>query len=112
MASAQTGQCPHGFPAAECMICRTLGPARAVRPDAVIAPAGQTQPERRSRRVGLSAFGVLVLVVLALFGVWFVWHLVWAVIHIVELIAVGVACGWVGWKLGVGHGRRIERRGR
>jgi hypothetical protein len=34
---------------------------------------------------------------------------VWAVLRIVELVAVAFVFGWVGWKLGVRHGRRTSR---
>jgi hypothetical protein len=31
-------------------------------------------------------------------------------LHIVELLAMGAVTGWVGWKLGVRHGRHLAQR--
>lgn len=77
-----------------------------------IVPGGVPDPAPARRGSGFPVAGVAALVVLAAFGGWFVWHLLWGILHIVELVAVGVGCGWSGWRLGVGHGRRLERRGR
>jgi Flp pilus assembly protein TadB len=126
--------CIHGFEPGTCLICKTLdgspktatkqaaqggegkrgrraaraaqsveraAPPIAVRPDAVL-PAKQDT----GSGVGLRVMGILFLIILAAVAVWFVFGLVIHILHIVELIAVAVGAGWLGWKLGVHHGRR------
>ena len=121
--------CIHGFAPGTCLICQTLqggattatkeapggngakrgrrpDPARApaavpVRPDAVIKGDG-----RRGSGLGIKLLGLLVLAVVAVIGVWIVVGFVLAVLRIVELIAAAVVAGWIGWSLGVRHGRR------
>ena len=135
MASTQTGQCPHGFPTGQCLICQTLtgggaavGRAGSSPPAVATQAAKPAKPAKRRRRsqdaapvpapaparrsLVPSALAVIVVAIVALVAFWWVWHLAWAVIHIIEFAAIGLACGWAGWKLGVGHGRRLERRGR
>ncbi len=46
----------------------------------------------------LAIAGVLLLSWIAAFA--------WAAIRLLELVAVAVVAGWVGWRLGVWHGRR------
>lgn len=48
------------------------------------------------------------LVVLALLG-WWVVAIVAVALRLIELVAVAVVAGWVGWRLGVVHGRRVRR---
>jgi hypothetical protein len=121
--------CPHGFPPAECLICRALGtqpqvqveadrppvagrggrwssgaasPA-PVQPDAVY-PAGSGP--RRPR----SLAGHLVLIVAGLVaigvGAWIVAGVVFALLHILELLAVAGVAGWAGYRLGHYRGHR------
>jgi hypothetical protein len=120
--------CIHGFAPGTCLICQTLQggastatkqdtggarPKRGRRPDPLPTPAQVavrpdrvTPPERRgSGGLGLKLFGVLVLAIVAIIGVWIIVGLVLAVLHIVELIAAALVAGWVGWTLGVHHGR-------
>jgi Flp pilus assembly protein TadB len=74
-----------------------------VRPDAVVAGR---QP--RSSSLGLRVTGFLILAIVALIVVWLVAGFVFAVLRILELVAVAVVAGWLGWKLGVHHGRRTR----
>jgi hypothetical protein len=41
---------------------------------------------------------------------WTVLHLVFAVLHILELIGVAAIFGYLGWVVGVHHGHRTARR--
>jgi Flp pilus assembly protein TadB len=118
--------CIHGFAPGTCLICQTLeggggkrarrsatearpgtpatvpGPApAAVRPDAVVGP-------RRSSSLGLRVTGFLLLAIVALIVVSLVAGFVFAVLRILELVAVAVVAGWLGWKLGVHHGRHTR----
>ena len=49
--------------------------------------------------------GIVVFVV-----AWVALHLVFAVLHIVELIGVAIIAGYIGWLAGDRHGRRAARR--
>ena len=115
-----TGTCIHGFAPDGCLICRTLAtgegrttqladqppPYRSLpspaRPDAV-----RLQPPSRHRR---SFAGSVVLILAALLAVgaaaWILVGLVFTVLHVLELIAVGAGCGWVGYKIGHFRGAR------
>jgi len=90
------------------LICKTLSiePAPRARPVAArVAPAGR--PRRGLIGRGLTAVAVVVVGVIAVS-----WLLatVWALVRAAELVAAAAACGWLGWRLGVRHGRRLERR--
>ena len=113
--------CPHGIDAGSCMICRTLGMSTTTA--AVPAPeatkggsirAGKAEvlgPGRRksSRIGGLGLIGWLVVIVaVALLG-WWILGLIWAVLRLVELVAVGLLCGFIGYKIGVVSGRHQAR---
>jgi Flp pilus assembly protein TadB len=74
-----------------------------VRPDAVL-PAKKDG----GSGLGLRVMGILFLIILAAVAAWFVFGLVIHILHIVELIAVALGAGWLGWKLGVHHGRRTR----
>ena len=64
---------------------------------------------RRSSPLGATLVVLAVVAVLGLLLVsWFA-ALAWAVIRVVELVAVAVIAGWVAWRLGVRHGRRHPR---
>lgn len=115
--------CAHGFARDGCLICRTLasnvGPATGVatpqveaqpppdRPDVIYAP--RDTGARRHR----SFTGSLVVALAALLAVgaaaWILVGLVFTVLHILELIAVGAGCGWVGYKVGHFRGARHAR---
>jgi Flp pilus assembly protein TadB len=118
--------CIHGFAPGTCLICQTLqgGTATATKEDSgrgrqkrgrsdpapvavAVRPDRVTPPEpRHSSGLGLKMFGLLALAVVAIVGAWIIVGLVLAVLHIVELIAAALVAGWIGWMLGVHHGRR------
>jgi hypothetical protein len=56
--------------------------------------------------------GFLIVAVVALLAVWWAFHLVLAVLHFLEVIAAALVAGYLGWVLGVHHGRRLERKAR
>jgi hypothetical protein len=115
--------CIHGFAPGQCLICQTLqgGGARPakqadqaqsapktalgptpVRPDAVLTHA---RPPKRS--LGWKAAGAVVILALVLLvGIWAI-HLALAVLRIIELAAVAVVAGWIGYQIGVIRGRHL-----
>lgn len=89
--------CPHGLPRATCEICQVL------EPTPVRSGAG---PARRPGRGGLASVASLVVVaVVGFLVVGWVAAAVFAVLRIVELLAVAVFAGWAGFRLGVHRGR-------
>jgi hypothetical protein len=109
---ATTVTCPHGLDRDGCLICATLG----ITPTTTPAPArpAQTADKTRTRagadtdrrhRPRLGVLGWLVVVAAVAFGAWFLVHLVWTFLHLVELALVGVVCGAVGYRVGVVVGR-------
>ncbi len=100
---ATATKCQHGLEAGSCLICATLEPAKRGRAIPTGKPEVITGGPRR--RGGLGAVGWLVVLVAAAFGVWFLVHLVWGVLHLVELALVGVVCGVLGYRIGVFVGR-------
>jgi Flp pilus assembly protein TadB len=126
--------CIHGFASGTCLICQTLqgGPATATKESskrrrsaqsapapAVSVPGSRLSPEpvrpdavvaRRQPRTGLGVrlVGFLILAIVAVIAAWVVLGFVLAVLRILELVAVAVVAGWLGWKLGVRHGRRTR----
>lgn len=116
-----TGTCVHGFARDGCLICRTLAtestttqaleqrPRRDDRqaPDRPEVLAPRHAAGVRHRR---SLAGSLVFVVAALLAVgaaiWILVGVVFTVLHILELIVVGLGCGWVGYKIGHFRGSR------
>lgn len=120
--------CLHGFAPDSCLICRTLGtgtgPATQVltpadsrgasqerpppaRPDVVYSP-----PPVGTRHRSVAGSLLLVLAALLAVGaaVWIMAAVVLTVLHVLELVAVGAGCGWVGYKLGHFRGSRHPRR--
>jgi hypothetical protein len=59
----------------------------------------------------LKLAGGAVVVIVAIVVAWSALHLVFAVLRILELVAVALVFGYVGWLAGVYHGRRTARRG-
>jgi hypothetical protein len=102
-----TALCPHGFAPDACLICRTLSigtPARGAGSVEVLTDG--RRPARRSLGLGTRALGGLALVAGALLVVWWLTAVIWAVLRVVELVAAAAVAGYLGWKLGVRHGRR------
>ena len=97
--------CPHGLAQGSCEICRVLGggppeqaPARRAE-----ASARATRWSGGSRlRLGAGAVLVLVGVVVVLQVV----AAVWAVVHVLQLVAVALVAGWIGWRVGLIQGTR------
>jgi len=118
--------CIHGIAPGQCLICQTLQgggtggdrPAKQadrtkiarkatpgptpVRPDAVM-----TQAPAPKRSLGWRAAGLVVILALVLLvGIWAI-HLAFAVLRIIELAAVAVVAGWIGYQIGVLRGRHL-----
>jgi hypothetical protein len=77
-------------------------------------PGGKVQvvgAPRKPRFAPRLVGGLLLIVVLALLG-WWILGLVWAVLRLVELVAVGLGCGYLGYRVGVLSGRHKEREAR
>ncbi len=94
--------CPHGLPAPDCLICRTLAPsAPAGAGGRVPAPAG-------GGRGGLVTHVAAVVAVIAAIAVvvWLVSGVVSALLHVAEFIVVAAVAGWVGYRIGRFRGRR------
>lgn len=100
------GLCPHGLERAGCLICRTLAPT-APRPARL--DQNRAAASRRSFGVGSTLAVLAVVAVAGVLVVAWVAAFAWALIRLVELVAVALIAGWVGWRLGVRHGRRHPR---
>ena len=99
MEAMSTATCPHGLPRGTCEICRVMAPEAAP-----VLHAKARRPERRGSLPG----GLVTLAVVAVVGFVVVGWVVaafFAVLRILELVAVAAVSGWVGWKLGVRRGR-------
>ncbi len=91
--------CPHGLPASDCLIGPTLP-----RP-----AAGEVAARRGSSRTAVHLVGVAgALVVLGL-AAWALAGVVFGLLHVLELIAVAVAAGWAGYRIGRFRGGRQHR---
>ncbi|HWC37388.1 MAG TPA: hypothetical protein VG476_02610 [Acidimicrobiales bacterium] len=112
--------CLHGLDQGSCLICQTL----ATKPSAPPAPAKADRrgraprslpalgpedrgPERPARR--FSVAGALALLLAAVIVGWVVVAALWTTFRVLELALVAAAAGWLGWRLGVWHGRRLGR---
>jgi hypothetical protein len=60
---------------------------------------------RRRLTLGTRLLGLAVVAAAVALALWWIVAVAAAVLHIAELAAMGVVTGWVGWKLGVRHGR-------
>jgi hypothetical protein len=127
--------CIHGFAPGTCLICQTLDAAPEAAPPKRTAAARQAsvalnpspapRPSRlrtgprvvpkEAPRTSVSAVFKLTMLAVAVIAVivvaWTVLHIVFAVLHILELIGVAIVCGYLGWVAGVHHGHRTARRG-
>lgn len=107
MGDRETDTCLHGMTVSSCLICQTLEPdRRRGRQAEGAAPmaVGRRGVSGRGILVGLVVVGVLLVLVTS----WLV-ALAWTVLRAVQLVVVAVVAGWVGWRLGVRHGRRHPR---
>lgn len=101
------GPCPHGFAGAGgCEICRVLGaepatPARRFSPPSSLG--------RRGAAVQLRLGGAAIVALVGLFLVVQALAVVSAVLRLVQFVAVAALAGWIGWRLGVAHGRRSRQ---
>jgi hypothetical protein len=114
-----TTTCIHGFSPDQCLICQTLQsgkdqsrrrpapaagapqPAR-VRPDAVLR-----EPAAPHRSLALRAgFVVLMIAVVVLLAGWIA-GLAFTILRLIELGAVALVAGWIGYRIGLFRGRRL-----
>jgi len=95
--------CPHGLIAGECLICSTLAgsPAATSRPEATQRRSAVNRPRR-------SGAGLVLAVVVVLLVGWWLLALVSLIFRLATLVAISVGSGWVGWRLGVRHGRHTR----
>jgi Flp pilus assembly protein TadB len=101
MEAVSSTTCPHGLPRASCEICRVLEPASL--------DARPRRPARRGSGLPGNLATVVILAVVGVVVVGWVAAAFFAILHIVELLAVALGAGWVGFKLGVHQGRRSRR---
>ncbi len=114
------GECIHGFAPGTCLICQTLDKPKVatgkrsrteVEPvsGAPVEPhSGPRVVPKEAPRTGshVKMAGVVIAVIVVFAAAWVALHLVFAVLHIVELIGVALIAGYVSWLAGVRHGRR------
>jgi len=100
MGVVSSATCPHGLPRDTCQICRALEPTTV--------PAGRSgrRPEHRRAGLGGNLAGLAIVAVVGFVVLGWVAAAFFAVLRIVELLAVAAVAGWVGWKLGVQQGKR------
>jgi Flp pilus assembly protein TadB len=109
--------CLHGLEPDSCLICQTLAtkPASPAKADGTRRPprslpalsTDDRGPDRPARR--FSVAGALALVLASVIVVWVVVAALWTTFRVLELALVAAAAGWIGWRLGVWHGRRLGR---
>jgi hypothetical protein len=112
--------CLHGLEPDTCLICQTLAtkpssPAKGERRDRSgrsprslpVASPEDRGPYRPARR--FSVAGALALLLATVIVGWVVVAALWTTFRVLELALVAAAAGWVGWRLGVWHGRRLGR---
>jgi hypothetical protein len=119
--------CAHGFPEGECLICQALGtapqkgrPTRtkvAAQPEigTLLAPARPgplvasraDSPEPVRRRAGKTRlfWPVVGAVVVGAVAIWVFAGVFLFALHIAEYVALALAAGWVGYRIGHARGR-------
>jgi hypothetical protein len=109
---ATTTTCQHGLDASTCLICATLAPTPAAtalpaKGRKAKIPAGRPEviTGGPAPRRGIGLVGGLVIVAAVVVVAWFLIHLVWGILRLLELGLVGVVCGVVGYRIGVVVGR-------
>jgi len=104
-----TTTCPHGLNADTCLICETLLPT--TKGHAVPAGKAEVLPADSRPRRGLhvGVLGGMVLMLAVLVGAWVVYHLLWGLFRLIELMLVGGVCGVIGYRIGVVVGRHRGR---
>lgn len=90
--------CPHGLAADECLICPRPAQAEVVR------RSGPAPTRRGHGTLHLATVGVAIVVIGLV--AWGVAGILFAVLHVIELIVVALAAGWGGYRLGHYRGRR------
>lgn len=104
------GRCHHGLPAADCLICRSQGtPAGSGPLASADQRASQVQPEPKKGSLGLHTTGVVLGIIAIGVIAWVVAGAVFALLHIIELILVGGAAAWAGYRVGKYRGSRRPR---
>lgn len=97
MGEVSRSLCPHGLPRDTCQICQVLEPTAV--------PAGRRAGAGRAGLGGnLAVLAVAAVVGFVVLG--WVAAAFFALLRIVELLAVAAVAGWVGFKLGVQQGKR------
>lgn len=86
-----------------CEICRVLGTGSAA-PDGRGPPSAVSSRREGRNRLSLGVTAVTIVVALVTFA-WLA-ATIWAVVRLLELVAVAFGAGWIGWRLGVRHGRQ------
>lgn len=76
-----------------------------LEPTAVPA-ARSRRPDRSRGGLPANLVGLAIVAVVGFLAVGWVAAAFFAVLRIIELLAVAAMAGWVGWKLGVRQGRR------
>lgn len=97
--------CQHGLPANDCLICKTLPAQQSARPEraAKNLPDGT---DAKKGSLGLHVAGVVVGIVVVGLIAWAVAGVVFALLHILELVLVAGVAAWAGYRIGRFRGRR------
>jgi Flp pilus assembly protein TadB len=118
--------CIHGFEPGQCLICQTLSPSqeesggrrhnrRTAKAEARShqdrLPAGAVEvvdsdDRPRGSRAASHILIAVVLVILAVIAFWVVAGVVFAVLRLVEILAVAIVAGVLGYRLGRVRGRQ------
>jgi len=128
--------CVHGLAADDCTICRTLardrpdepiaatsvdarqgatllgrpGGSLAGRVDRLRSPTAVAAGDDHHRHRAWSLLLVVALLVAAGVAAWVLVGVVFTILHLLELVAVGVGAGWAGYRIGHYRGSRQHRR--